>query len=289
MAQKKKDPTTKAPEPEIIEEGTSQLPVDPSTVRSFLSKQATAIFEPGFLKIENQKKVFTGGSFGSAEEFIGLIVSVEPTASLWIPDAETEAKKWLEVGPICSARNMEQVRGHGTLNKPVDDETPVWVREHIQPIVASDFRCVRGKAEGCVWSAFGTDGRGQLCKEGRRLLIWSPDSGTYGVLSLSPTSLKPWREYLSGLTDRDYTTVLTRFALLYTERGSQNWGILQFKPAGEVTDDHMVRLGKTVFYKAMYVPEAEATVNAFLGLELDQSNDYPTEGTNGTTKQRDNF
>lgn len=290
MAKQKK---TEAPEPTITmeaEEGSSEnLPANPASVRSFLSTQATALFEPGFLAIENQKKVFTGGSFGSAEEFVGLIISVEPTAALWVPDAEKESKDWLEVGPICSARNMEQVRGHGTLNKPVDDDAPDWVREHVKPIVASDFRCARGTEEGCIWSAFGTDGRGQLCKEGRRLLIWSPDSGTYGVLALSPTSLKPWREYLSGLTDRDYSSVLTKFSLLYTERGNQNWGVLIFKPAGEATDEIMVRLGKTVFYKGQYVYEAQAVIGAFLRQELDQSDDYPTESTSGNVEQPDKF
>ena len=262
---------------------------NPQDLKSFLSKEATRNYTPGFTKIEiNKTGTFTSESFGSGDEITAIILSIEPTRALYPFGTDQEEKAitdWLgrENVPLCAARGDDCLAGRGSIIKPLDDAAPPLVRTLLEPIIVEERKCMAGQDKGCPWSAFGSSGAGMACKENRRLLVWNPANGVYGLLGVTSTSLKSFRHYLSGLPNGDYTNFLTTFSLEKQSKGKYKWCTLKFNVAGEITNDMLAPLAAMVSYQGRDMMQAQAVISEFLRLDFDLDTDLPIQnGTDAT-------
>lgn len=87
-----------------------------------------------------------------------------------------------------------------------------------------------GECSSCPMAQWGSDPkseRGQACKLRNLLLVLLGDSIMPVVLSLPPTSLKPWKQYAMRLSGRGvpYYGVVTRFSLEKRTSGSQSFSV----------------------------------------------------------------
>jgi len=254
-----------------------------ASLKSFLTHGATRNYEPGFTKIDiNKTGTFSSESFGNEETITALIIAIEPTRALYPWGTEEEEKvitEWLEREkvPLCSARGDDCLLGRGKIFKVLDDTAPTLVRTVIEPIITAEFKCVAGQDRGCPWSTYGSDGAGMACKENRRLLLWNPASGVYGVLTVTSTSLKGLAHYLNGVPNRDFTSVLTTFGLDKQAKGKYKWCTLNFHVTGEITNNLIAPLAKMVKYQGQDMMEAQAVTMGFLRIEMDIDMDLPEQ------------
>lgn len=273
---------TKQKKEELVVAG-SNLPAEVGeSVLSYLDEKADEFYEPGFVvfQIGHQTGVFTAPGFGSVEGFIGVILAAELVRALWFSGTDAERKTaegWTGGFPICSSRNNNGARGE--LPKALDKDTPDLVRAVIEPIINCDFQC-----QACQWNKFGSAlrGRGKLCKESRRLLIWSPKTGVPGVLSVPPSSIANWRQYRAGMQGKHFSRVVTNFSLQQVTAGTNKYCVVNFSVAKDedknpmpVEPEMVVALGRQVSYGGRDMMEAEALMAEFLNLSIEREIDYP--------------
>lgn len=253
------------------------------SVLGFLNDQADKFYEPGFItiKIGRGTTEFSSPGFGSTEELTGIILSVELTRALWSAGTAKEQEvmdKWSGSPPLCSSRNNYGAKGE--FPKPLDDDTPNEVRNMLKPPLESDMSC-----SSCHWNQFGSaiGGSGKMCKEMRRFLIYQPDVGVSGVLTITPSSLRNWANYRAGLQGKHFSNVVTKITLNPMSRGKLSWSVVNFSAAGEAPMDMIAPLGRMVSYKGQPMMEVEALVAEFLNLEMAKDSDYDMSA-NGETK-----
>lgn len=264
---------------EVIEPVETAL-AQPEDVWTFLDEQADRDYEPGFvqIKINHQTATFSTAGFGSDSGFEAIIIVAPSLRALWGfggDEEKEEIEKWCGGLPICSSRNEDARVGKGTLVNPIDAETPNTVRHLADAIVEADYKCA-----DCPWSQFGSipGQKGQACKQCIRLLLWNPGSSIAGVLTVPPSSLKIWKNYKAGIPMQHYSRVMTQFGLNEQSSGQIKWSTLRFAVAGEVTEDMIKGLSKTILYKGQSTFEVKALVAEFLQLDLDKETDYPSNG-----------
>lgn len=269
---------------DIIERPENNL-ANPEDVLSFLDTQADKQFEPGFamVKISRDAPEFVCPSWGKSDEMIGIILAIESIRTLWPKGSDENIgimETWAQKRPLCQSRGENSFMGKGELVKPIDEESPTLIKEFLAPIMEADNLC-----KNCPWSQFGSDGKGQACKEGRRFLIWNPESDMSAVFSITPTSLKAWGGYRAGLPGQHFSRIITRFTLTEKERGSYRWKEVIFTNKGNVTNQIIAPLAETVPYKGEYVHRARALVAEFMQLELEKDEVYPDNGSDKTDTQ----
>lgn len=277
------------PKKEEIAVADSNLPAEVGeSVLAYLDEKADESYEPGFILFEigHGTTSISSKSFGSTESLKAVVLSVEVVRALWFNGTDEEkstAEGWTGGFPVCSSRNNNGA--NGLFPKPLDKETPDLVKAVMTPIIDCDFHCPE-----CEWNKFGSAlrGRGKLCKESRRLLLWSPATEVTGVLSVPPSSIANWRQYRAGLQGKHFSRVVVDITLQPVKQGSISYSTVNFSPAkGEdgpmlVAGEMIAALGRNVTYGGKQMMEVEALVAEFLNLSIERAVDYPDNGSEGT-------
>ena len=143
------------------------------------------------------------------KELVGIIVHTDIGRAYWSqPMGEGETQQ-----PDC--QSSDGIEGEGTPGGPCAD---------------------------CEFSQFGSDpdGRGQACKQVRRLFLLREDCSLPSLLRVPPTSLKAARKYLVSLGSRgvSHLGVVTRITLEKTKNpAGTEYCRLVFNPGGQLTAD----------------------------------------------------
>lgn len=244
-----------------------------------------APYEPGFLavKINHGSKSFDAGALGSVNSPIEcVILAAEKLRALWPTgddDAKAEIKVWSGPAPLCSSRGNGGVRGG--LTKVLDADAGEAIEVLLTPPSESEFMCQK-----CQWNEFGSAdrGAGKACKEMRRLLIFIPEQAQIGVLSVPPSSLKAWGNYINSLPRKRFDLIISSISAVPEQAGELKYSVLDFTPAKEkgkivgVTPDVLAPLGRTVSYGGKDIMEIQALFAEFSQLELVEDQDYPANG-----------
>ena len=246
----------------------------PEDVMSFLNRTAEQDYEPSFTQIliNHNSATFTSPGFGGGDELSAIVLVAPKIRAFWTSDEDEEAGEYFGGLPICSSRGKNAIDGLGELTRVIENDAPDIVRALVSPIMEVDYSC-----DNCKWAEFGSipGQRGQACKQCYRLLLFNPDSGVAGLLSVPPTSLSAWRDYKAGIPKGHYSTVITKISLNAMSEGKYHWSTLKFSLSGEITPDAMQKLGKKILYKGQNVFEAQALIAEFLQLPIDKDVDYP--------------
>lgn len=172
-----------------------------------------------------------------AKSFVAIAAVSQKVRGYW------PAKEPGKNPPICSSRDSIT----GVLNASMseaDIEVAMKVQHPHPGIVAlsqagavlpDSFECAR-----CPLSEFGSDGRGQACKSMIRLLLIVDGYALPAIMSLPPTSNKPWSAFCSGLKGRGkhYFFVKTRFDLDKTQTPTGiAYNTVRVSLAGDLTDE----------------------------------------------------
>lgn len=130
-------------------------------------------------------------------------------------------------------------------------------------------RCAECKLNmfGSDTDAQGKPGSGKACKNMRRLYVLMGDHELPHLLSLSPTSLKSAKKYLTALSDRKrhVATVVTRITLRKEVRGSNVFSVAEFATIDDIADMEFLarvlkirkQIGSIVRSQDITVAEAE--------------------------------
>ncbi len=262
-------------------------------VMTFLNQKADEFYESGFLpvKIIKETAMFAVVGQETAKNFpeiIAVILFAEQTRSLWSFGTDAEQKlieTWCGSRPMCSSRNNYGRKG--ALIEVIEGDTPDIVKNAVKPPLDAGFEC-----NVCRYNEFGSvpNGAGKLCKEQRRFLLWVPESSITSILSISPSSLRNWRNFRAGLEDKHFSSVITKISLTTMERGRNKWAVANFVPVGKVTPELVAPLGRVIMYGGFPTQEYRAMEAEFLGTTLDKDQDYNTNGTSSSSgSQADEF
>jgi hypothetical protein len=91
---------------------------------------------------------------------------------------------------------------------------------------------------GSAIEANGAKGKGKECKNMRRLYLLMDGKEFPYLISLSPTSIKPAKQYLTQLSNRHrhVATVVTKIALEKTTSGSNVYSVAKFSAVKDIDD-----------------------------------------------------
>ena len=153
--------------------------------------------------------ILSNGNKGvTVEKFSGVIIG-NHKCNAWFPKGE------LNSSPICSSND-----GIIGINRQTGEY----------------LNCMT-----CPNNEFGSDGNGKLCKNMHKLYILAENCAVPITLSLPPTSLENWRNYvLSGVAvaEKEISEVVTEFSLSgETSQTGNKYSVLNFKMTGYVNDD----------------------------------------------------
>ena len=100
-----------------------------------------------------------------------------------------------------------------------------------------------GECAGCPMNVFGSSdrgsGEGKACKEQMQLFILQQDAVLPIQLSLPPTSLRPFRKYMTRLASKgkSFYAVVTRLALEVTKGGGQTYSVVAPSKVGDLAPE----------------------------------------------------
>ena len=260
----------------LILRPTAQLTEAQAAMLAELEKEGDAGFEFQPLRL----KFPTGGSntaFALSDgDFLRLpaemIVAVAQRARAFWPNKKTLGKP-----PLCSApdgataffnaHDADQVRDalRLTVHHPALSEVD-------ETQATGPWNCL-----GCPlaqWESAGDGGRGQACKQTRRLLVIVKGWSMPAVLTLPPTSVKVWDTFASGLRQRGqayfgrWVTVGMDKA---TNKDGTDYAVISIKTGAELNAGEAAEV--------MTIRTAYAELVRSMGITAD---DYDTEGSNGT-------
>lgn len=165
---------------EVTEENVLQFLEQSATIREVMEN---IDFRPARISIEHRSRKFMMAETAANEVYL-IVVYFHRARGYWTEEGGK--------APLCSSMDGRT----GTAREGSGLE---W----------------EGRANscaGCPFNEFGSDpkgGGGKACKEIRRLFVidvdpktMAPQASLPAILSLPPTSLKPWDEFVSGLLSR---------------------------------------------------------------------------------------
>ena len=130
----------------------------------------------------------------------------------------------------------------------------------------------------------GVNGKGQACKELRRLLLWRGVAIPM-VLNIPTSSIRAWDQYCSSLAiaNKSYNKVQTEITLSVKEAGRNKWSVCEFAFKDDIEDEMIhALLQPVVNADGIEMPLAKAMINQFNRVEV-KVEDYM--GSNGSTKE----
>lgn len=142
-------------------------------------------------------------------EVSGVIVHKQPTRSFWFKKRGEDGEE--DGPPDCYSDDAKVgvgVFGPGSASNP------------------------SGECAECPMNVFGSSttgsGEGKACKEQMQLFLLQPESILPIQLSLPPTSLRPFKKYMTRLASKgkSFMSVTTKFTLVVTKGGGQTYSVV---------------------------------------------------------------
>lgn len=185
-------------------------------------------FKPQRIKIVKDTQMFTDPFGNSFEELRGVVIAQSPTRGLW--ERGSNDKR-----PLCSSTD-----GKTGQEQAGDDGTP----GRIKPCATCEYN-----QWGSAIDEQGNLRQGKACKEMRRIFIKRPEDMFPYFISLPPTSIGAWDNYISarlssGISDIKAEVVLT---LASSSIGGYDVSVVKprngriFKPAEIVENAQMAK------------------------------------------------
>ena len=190
-------------------------------------------------------------------------IGILHTAQLFKFDEETKIPKFEAIILHQNAANAWWERPLAPGEPPkmpdcfsMDGKTPVAQCEPEQNNIMccenrqSDY-CVKDGMPYCKQNQFGSDektGKGKACKNMKRLLILIENNMLPKRLTITPTSIRNFEDYMTGLLDRGlpYNTVVTEFSLEEKRDGTNVYSIINFKRKDVLKREDLINLAKFV-------------------------------------------
>lgn len=158
----------------------------------FQRTSESVVFKPQRIKIVKETQMFADPFGNSFEELRGVVIAQSPTRGLWEKNGEKR--------PLCSSKD-----GKTGQERPGEDGTP----GRIKTCATCEFN-----QWGSAVDEQGNRRPGKACKEMRRIFIMRPDDMFPYFISLPPTSIGAWDNFISarlssGISDIKAEVVLT--------------------------------------------------------------------------------
>lgn len=159
----------------------------------FQRTSGSVVFKPQRIKIVKDTQMFADPFGNSFEELRGIVITQSPTRGLW--ERSSNDKR-----PLCSSKD-----GKTGQERPGEDGTP----GRIKTCATCEFN-----QWGSATDEQGNRRPGKACKEMRRIFIMRPDDMFPYFISLPPTSIGAWDNFISarlssGISDIKAEVVLT--------------------------------------------------------------------------------
>lgn len=140
----------------------------------------------------------------------GVIIHKQPTRSFWFKKRGEDGE---EDGPP-DCYSVDAKVGIGVFG-PGSESNPT------------------GECAGCPMNVFGSStsgsGNGKACKEQMQVFLLQPDAVLPIQVSLPPTSLRPFKKYMTRLASRgkSFYAVITSFGLKVEKGGGQTYSVVE--------------------------------------------------------------
>lgn len=195
---------------------------------------------------------------------------------------EADTNKIMQVTggrPLCSS--LDCITGEVTIEKEAFDSL---TQEH--PAMFLKQRLAEGglKCSGCPFGQWesvtllGAEGRGQACKELRRLLYWQSGIIVPVILTAPSSSIKAWDGYCSslGAAGMRHNIVVTEASLQIVETPGRKFSTIEFSYVSGIKEEMAQELIASVEVGGVHLPLYQSLINIFTGREIEAS-DYPME------------
>lgn len=202
-----------------VEPAKTNLPVTPDALIDMGFDPAENLHDETpemlIIKVLPQAQMFELPDGSNTKTLEGVIVHTHRCNGWWDPKNPEDGNR-----PSCSSINDL---------KPLDNSP------RVQSATCAD----------CPLNQFGSEidpsgakGKGKSCKNMRRVFILLPEHEIPYLLSLSPTSLRSAKKYLTQLSDlkRHIATVVTRIVLRKETKGSNVFSIAEFELVKNISD-----------------------------------------------------
>lgn len=167
-------------------------------------------YRPGKIGIMHREKKFISTDGQTANSLTGTIVYFHKARGYWQEEGQQV--------PTCSS--MDGVTG---IRRITEDGSETEI-----------VNCVN-----CPYNQFGSDpkgGAGKACKEMRRLFVVEKDSILPAILSVPPTSLKAFDQYMSALVSKRKAHIA--YETIFRLEGAKGAGFDYSKVVFELGDEH---------------------------------------------------
>lgn len=131
-----------------------------------------------------------------------------------------------------------------------------------------------GECASCPMNVFGSSdtgsGNGKACKEQMQLFLLQQDAVLPVQLSLPPTSLRPFKKYMTRLAGKgkSYMAVVTKFSLVVTKGGGQTYSVVDPARGADLKpEESMAARGYGQMIAALLQQAAQARRDAILAGE----------------------
>ena len=241
-------------------------------------------YEPQIIrmKIIHEMGEFKIPSLPSQKRLQGIILASRKNR-IFFPDMSVEAdkKKILEFTnkrPFCSSGDCVVGKlGNDDFSSVKDENSPImYLKNKIAEGAGICIKCPL--AEWGSITLLGKDGRGQACKEIRRLLYWQPGMSIPVLVSVSTSSIRAWDAYCSALnaSGTTHNRVVTEMSLTVID---EQYSVINFSMDGRITDEMAEELIKEVMLDGKAQPLISALIAVFKGRDIEAA-DY----TNGSSE-----
>lgn len=166
-----------------------------------------------------------------AKELVGIVIDHHPVNAYWESKYDGQ-----NTSPSCSSMDGKYGNGWDANWNSVNQSTGELIKNPT----------CNGCCRDCYFNKFGSDGEGKACKNMHRLYILPENSPLPYILTLPPTSIKAWKEYLGkrivvkGLRPHH---VITKVTLKKQEnKGGISYSSAQFSIVGRVDDKFKAEL-----------------------------------------------
>jgi len=245
----------------MAKEVKTEAMVNPDDL-AFLDTEAELSYEPPIMQIKvvHAGGLFQSDGFGSGDSITGVILSVLPNRVFF--GFQTDRNY-----PVCVSSGEDAIAGIGKLKSTPTDNMSEDDKLEIAPIIGANCICAK-----CRWAEYGTGtGKSQACRMSYRLLIWSPESNSYGWLAISPTSFKNWKNYKAG--NQHFSRVVTKFTLSVQKKGAYTWSLINFTLDKPVDLATVEPLKKLVHYNGQEMMEYKAAIAYFKQCTVKEQDD----------------
>jgi hypothetical protein len=221
-------------------EPSANLPVN---IRDdLLAAQAESLSDPNLTRVKIMGAAACLYEFQDTNDtersFDGVVLNYHPRNVMWDKDYGDESSGEDE-GPACSSVNGVTGRAregfeHKALNGDIADGSEVIGCKHCPYNKWGSKRLITEKGNA----------KGKACTNQRSLYIMMEDRLTPVELTLPPTSLAAWDEYLMALVNKQLPvqTVITKFGQEKKEKKGVAWAQATFEMVANLDEESVVKV-----------------------------------------------